>query len=342
MTSVRAIQIKQNIPLASYTTFGIGGNARFFVEVGNEDGLAEAAEFARNNKLSVFVFGGGSNILISDEGFKGLVIKMNIRGITSVYTPTGWRIKAGAGEMWDDLVSKAVKLGAGGIENLSLIPGTVGGAVYQNIGAYGAEFKDVLISVKAYDAKTGNIIELSNKECGFEYRHSIFKGNKNLIILEAELLLLKDNKSNLSYPDLQKQFIGTEPTIGEVRQAVINIRLNKLPYPPLTANAGSFFKNPLITITDFENLLLSHPDIKGYKSGNGLIKLSAGQLIEKCDFKGKRMGNVGVSKKHALVLVNYGGGQAKDINELESVIKEAVKVKFGVKLETEVEKITCG
>src|SRR3989344_7170327 len=298
MTSVRAIQIKLNIPLASYTTFRIGGNARFFVEVGNEDGLAEAAEFAKNNKLSVFMLGGGSNILISDEGFKGLVIKINIRGITSVYTPAGWRIKAGAGEMWDDVVSKAVKLGAGGIENLSLIPGTVGGAVYQNIGAYGAEFKDILISVKAYDAKTDNVIELSNKECGFEYRHSIFKGNKNLIILEAELLLLKDNKSNLSYPDLQKQFIGTEPTIGEVRQAVINIRLNNLPYPPLTANAGSFFKNPLITIANFENLRRNHTDLKGHESGNGFIKLSAAQLIEKAGLKSRRVANVSVSKKH--------------------------------------------
>ena len=336
------MQIKHNVPLAYYTTFGIGGKARFFVEVGDEDELAEAAEFAKNNKLSVFALGGGSNILISDEGYDGLVIKINICGIISVNTPTGLRIKAGAGQMWDDVVAYAVSMNISGIENLSLIPGTVGGAVYQNIGAYGAELKDVLVLVKAYNIKTGNVVELSNKECGFEYRHSIFKNNKDLIVLEAELLLSKDNKQNLSYPDFQKLLIGAEPTIAEIRQAVINIRLNKIPYPPLTANAGSFFKNPLITIANFENLLQNCPDLKGHKSGNGFIKLSAGQLIEKCDFKGKRMGNVGVSEKHALVLVNYGGGQAKDINELESVIKEAVKVKFGVKLEAEVEKITCG
>lgn len=336
------IQIKRNIPLASYTTFGIGGNAKFFVEVGNADDLAEAVGFAKNNKLSIFALGGGSNILISDEGYKGLVIKINIRGITSVNTPTGRRINAGAGEMWDDVVAYAVGLNIGGIENLSFIPGTVGGAIYQNIGAYGVEFKDVLVFIKAYDIKTGNIVELSNKECGFEYRQSIFKDNKDLIVFEAELLLSKDNRPNLSYPDLQKRFVGAEPTISEVRQAVIDIRLNKIPYPPLTANAGSFFKNPLITTVNFKNLLQNYPDLKGRESGNGFIKLSAAQLIEKAGLKGKRVGTVGVSDKHALVLVNYGGGRAKNINELELAIKEVVKAKFGVKLEAEVEKITCG
>lgn len=352
------MQIKENVSLASYTTFGIGGNARFFVEVGNADELAEAAEFARNNKLSIFALGGGSNILISDEGYNGLVVKINIRGITSVNTPIGWRIKAGAGEAWDDVAAYAVGLNAGGIENLSLIPGTVGGAVYQNIGAYGVEFKDVLISVKAYDIKTGNIVELSNKECGFEYRHSMFKENKDLIVLETELLLSKNNRPNLSYSDLKKRFIGIDPTISEIRQAVINIRLNKIPYPPnimpqilknktyspvLIANAGSFFKNPSIQIVDFENLMRKYSDLNGRESGNGFIKLSAAQLIEKAGLKGKRFGDIGVSDKHALVLVNYGNGRtgAKNINELEAVIKKAVEAKFGVKLEAEVEKITC-
>src|SRR3989344_5624072 len=245
------MQIKHNVPLAYYTTFGIGGKARFFVEVGDEDELAEAAEFAKNNKLSVFALGGGSNILISDEGYDGLVIKINICGIISVNTPTGLRIKAGAGQMWDDVVAYAVSMNISGIENLSLIPGTFGGAVYQNIGAYCAELKDVLVLVKAYNIKNGDIVELSNKECCFDYRHSIFKKNKGLIVLGAELLLSKNHKPSLSYPDLKKRFSGLSPTISEVRRAVIDIRRNKLPYPEEVGNAGSFFKNPIIPISNY-------------------------------------------------------------------------------------------
>ena len=336
------INILKNVALAPYTTFKIGGNAGFFVEVGSKNELEEAIEFAGNNNLAVFTLGGGSNILISDKGYNGLVIKMNISGINSADSPAGWHIQAGAGEAWDDVVAYAVGLNAGGIENLSLIPGTVGGAVYQNIGAYGAEIKDVLVSAKAYDIQTGNIVELLNEECGFEYRHSVFKYNKNLIIVEADFLLSKENKPNLSYPDLQKQFIGAEPKISEIRRAVIDIRLNKIPYPPLYANAGSFFKNPLVPINNFKDLLRNYPHLNGREPRNGYIKLSAAQLIEKAGLKGKRAGDVGVSDKHALVLVNYGNGLAKNINELEAVIKEAVETKFGIKLETEVEKIICG
>jgi UDP-N-acetylmuramate dehydrogenase len=334
------VQIRQNVPLAPLTTFGIGGNARFFIEVGNVYELAEAAKFAQNNKLAVFVLGGGSNILISDEGFGGLVIKMGIHGVRhAVFYGHGVSIYAGAGEMWDDIVAKAVELNVGGIENLSLIPGTVGGAVYQNIGAYGAELKDVLNYVKAYDVKTNDIVRLSNKECGFEYRSSIFKKNKDLIILEAELLLLKDNKLDLSYPDIQKRFNGLEPTINEVRQAITEIRLNKIPYPGEVANAGSFFKNPMIPVSSFQFLVSRYPDLIGKEVNYDLIKLSAAQLIEKAGFKGMRAGDVGVSDRHALVFVNYGNGTAKELIALETAIKTAVESKFGVKLEAEVEKI---
>ena len=333
------MNIKQNIPLAPYTTFGIGGNAEFFAEVASVEELAEVVKFAREDKLPIFVLGGGSNILVSDGGFDGLVIKIDIHGINCINTKAGFRVYAGAGEMWDDVVSKAVEMNAGGLENLSLIPGTVGGAVYQNIGAYGVELKDVLASVSAYDIETGNIIRLSNKECGFEYRSSIFKKNKNLIILETELLLLKNNKPNLSYPDIQKRFGGLKPTINEVRQAVIEIRRNKLPYPEEVGNAGSFFKNPIVKISNYQLLISKFPDLKGRDLGDGLIKLSAAQLIEKYGFKGKGFENVGISEKHALVLVNHGKGTAKELIDLAETVKEAVETKFGVELEMEVEQI---
>ena len=320
------------------------------------DELAEAAQFADDNKLAIFVLGGGSNVLVSDEGFDGLVIRMNIRGLWindfASRLSTGVVLRVGAGEMWDDVVVKTVELGGGGIENLSLIPGTVGGAVYQNIGAYGTELKDVLTSVRVYDVKNDKIIELSNKECGLEYRSSIFKKNKDLIVLEAELWLSKESKPNLSYPDLQKRFNGLKPTINEIRQAVIEIRLDKIPYPLnimphflenkghlLIANAGSFFKNPTIEISKFESLTSKYPDIKGRQTSEGLVKLSAAQLIEKCGFKGKKVGNVGISEKHALVLVNYGNGTSKELIDLAETVKEAVEPKFGVKLKAEVEKI---
>ncbi|MBI4158264.1 MAG: UDP-N-acetylmuramate dehydrogenase [Candidatus Yanofskybacteria bacterium] len=358
--------MKHNIPLAPFTTFRIGGSARFFVEVKSADELAEAVKFKQDNRLSCFVLGGGSNILVSDDGFDGLVIKMNICDlwITDIECrlSTGVVLRAGAGKLWDDVVFCAVERNAGGIENLSLIPGTVGGAVYQNIGAYGAELKDVLKSVKVFDAKTGNIIELSNAECGFKYRSSIFKKSKDLIILEAELMLSrsKNYRPDTHYPDLKKKFNHhnhninhdtfsvklsydnfTEniPTIVEIRQAVIEIRRSKIPYPDEVSNAGSFFKNPVIKISNFKSLISKYPDLKGHKMGDGSIKLSAAQLIEKAGFKGKRFGNVGVSDKHALVLVNYGGGTAKGLIDLAMDIKEEIRVKFDVKLELEVE--TC-
>ena len=352
--------IKQNISLASLTTFGIGGKARFFVEVASADELAEAVKFTGNNKLAVFVLGGGSNALVSDDGFDGLVIKMNICGITPTNTSTGLIVRAGAGETWDNVVAKSIELNAGGLENLSLIPGTVGGAVCQNIGAYGVELKDVLVSVKTYDISNGNVGRLSNKECGFKYRSSVFKKDENLIILEAELFLSENNKPDLSYPDLSAVFKNRRPNIGEVRSAIIEIRKNKLPYPDEIGNAGSFFKNPIITSEQFKELKNKYTDLRSspvrgktprlesgssadhaFQSGrtsNG-IKLSAAQLIEKTGWKGKRYGSVGVSDKHSLVLVNYGKGTAKEMCNLESEIRESVEAKFGVKLSLEVEKV---
>jgi len=331
------MEIKENVILAPYTTFRIGGPARYFCEVGSVEDLKSALRFSKENKLRFFVLGGGSNVLISDEGFNGIVIKMEIRGIEIKDN----LLSAAAGEVWDYAVSRAVERNLGGMENLSLIPGTVGAAVCQNIGAYGAELKDILESVEALDTQSGEIKIFTNKNCRFEYRNSIFKRKEgdDLIILKVNLRLLKIPKLKINYPDLIGLFKKKQPSISDVREAIIKIRKDKLSYPDEIGNAGSFFKNPIVSEIQFKNLVSKHKDLKGFNLGNGSVKLFAAQLIEKCGWKGKRAGNVGVSEKHALVLVNYDNGTAEDLSCLEEDLIKDVEVKFGVKLAPEVEKI---
>lgn len=325
--------------LAPYTTFRIGGPARYFVEVGSIEELRNAANFSKENNLRFFILGGGSNILVSDKGFNGLVIKMEIKGLEFKNEKDYSILSVGAGESWDYVVEQAVSRNLGGIENLSLIPGTAGAAVYQNIGAYGVELKDVLESVEVLDVGSGEIKNFLNMDCRFGYRDSIFKNKDDLIVLKVNFKLLKNSKPNIQYPDLVKFFESKGPAISDIRQAIIEIRRSKLPYPDEIGNAGSFFKNPVISETKFKNLIGSHPDLKEFNSGGGLVKLSAAQLIEKCGWKGKACGNVGVSEKHSLVLVNHGKGTAEEIIDLAEDIKRAVKNEFGVKLEPEVEVI---
>ena len=331
------MEIRENIILAPYTTFGIGGPARYFCEVGSVDDLKSALKFSKENNMRLFILGGGSNILVSDKGFDGLVIKMEIKGLEF----DGELLSIGAGENWDYIVEQAVERNLGGIENLSLIPGTAGAAVYQNIGAYGVELKDVFESAEALNTESGEIKTFSNKDCGFGYRDSVFKHKEGAdwVILKMCLKLLKKPEPNLGYPDLAKTFEGKRPSVSEVRNAVIKIRRNKLLYPEEVGNAGSFFKNPTVTEIKFKNLILKHPDLKWFNLGDGLVKLSAAQLIEKCGWKGERCGGVGVSEKHSLVLVNYGDGMANQVVNLAGQIGESVKDEFGVELEPEVQMI---
>ncbi len=329
--------IKKNIKLARYTTFGIGGAAKFFVEARSIEDLKKAVKFSRNKKLKLFILGGGSNILLPDEGIAGLVIKISLEGIK--FSNKGSLVSVGAGEVWDSIVAKTVKKGWGGIENLSLIPGTMGGAVYQNIGAYGSELKDILENVEVLDIKTGEIKKLSNKDCRFGYHDSIFqhKEGEDYIVLSANLKLSKNPIPKIEYPDLIKYFENRKPTINEVRKALIKIRKSKLVYPTLhIGTAGSFFKNPVVRLKHFNKITNEHSDIKGREAGLGFVKLFAGQLIEKAGWKGKRLGNIGVSEKHALVLVNYGKGTSGEIKILAKKIKKDVNSRFGVKLEPEV------
>ncbi len=348
------MKIKKYIKLAGYTTFHVGGRAEFFAEIKNLEDLKKAANFAGKKKLKIFILGGGSNVLLPDDGIKGLVVKMNIKGITFENAGESVFVYAGAGEEWDRVVAKAVTRNLGGIENLSLIPGTVGGAVYQNIGAYGTEIKGVVESVDVFNLKNGEIKKILKKGCRFGYRSSIFQKatGRKYIILGVTLKLVSNNYiPNIVYPDLVKRFASAlyhdrgmkqmlknrKIAIARVRNAIIKIRKSKLVYPTKNiGTAGSFFKNPVITATSYRQLALGYPDIMGKDIGDEMIKLFAGQLIEKAGWKGKRVGNAGVSKKHALVLVSYPSCEAGDILKLAKLIQISVKDKFGVTLEPEV------
>ena len=307
------VKIKKNIKVASLTTFGIGGVAKFFCVVKNVNDLKKALDFAHKNKLEVLILGGGSNILLPEK-IDDLVIKIDIKGIKFVDRGKYVLMSAGAGENWDRIVEKTVKKDLSGIENLSLIPGSVGAAVYQNIGAYGAELKNVLLKAVVFDTKTDKVKILKNKECKFGYRDSVFQHKDNLIILDVMLKLNKKFKPNVSYVDLANCFKNKKPSLSELRTVVIKIRKNKFLYPDKLSNAGSFFKNPII-------------------SGR---KVSAAQLIEKAGWKGRRLGRVGVSPTHSLVIVNYGGARASEVINLASKIQRDVFKKFGIKLEPEV------
>jgi UDP-N-acetylmuramate dehydrogenase len=299
--------------------------------------LEEAFELGRQKGLATFVLGGGSNVLFADDGFNGLVIKVDLRGMEFVDSRDGMTLRAGAGETWDNLVKEAVKRNLGGLENLSLIPGSVGGALYQNIGAYGAELTDVLESAQAFDVRTGQARTMTHAECRLEYRNSVFQRKPELVVLSATLRLSRVARPQLAYPDLERHFRSKpEPSLRQVRRAVIRIRKGKFPYVERLGNAGSFFKNPVLRAKQFENLLERCPDLKSFPWRPGCVKVPAAQLIEKAGWKGRRSGNVGVSERHALVLVHYGGGTSDELLDLARHIVDDVEKRFGITLEPEV------
>ena len=325
------------MPLAPFTTFRLGGPASLFARVRNVAELEEAFDLGRRKSLATFVLGGGSNVLFADAGFDGLVVKVDLRGMEFVGSRDGVALRAAAGETWDNLVKEAVKSNLSGIENLSLIPGSVGGALYQNIGAYGAELKDVLESAQAFDGRTRQARTMTNAECRFGYRNSVFQHKPELVVLSATLRLSCVTRPQLAYPDLERRFRGKpEPSLRQVRRAVIRIRKGKFPYAEQLGNAGSFFKNPVLRAKQFEALLERFPDLKSFPWGAGCVKVPAAQLIEKAGWKGRRYGNVGVSERHSLVLVHYGHGTSGELLDLARRIVEEVEKNFGIRLEPEV------
>jgi UDP-N-acetylmuramate dehydrogenase len=331
------LRVKTNVPLAPLTTFRLGGRARLVARVRSVEELEEAFDLGRKRCLATFVLGGGSNVLFADAGFNGLVIKVDVRRVEFAQRGDAVLLTAGAGETWDEVVREAVKRNLGGIENLSLIPGSMGGAVYQNIGAYGAELKDVLKGVRTFNVKARQVKTMTNAECRFAYRNSVFQHEPDLIVLSAVLRLSRFARPQLAYPDLQRHFGGKpEPSLGQVRRAVIKIRKGKFPYAERLGNAGSFFKNPVLTTTELEALRERYPDLKSFPFGAGCVKLAAAQLIEKAGWKGRRFGNVGVSDRHSLVLVHYGQGTSSELLNLAGRIVGDVEKKFGITLQPEV------
>lgn len=339
-------RIQENVALAPFTTFGIGGPARYFVDAPSEEIVLEAIDFAKQQKLPLFVLGGGSNLLVSDRGFPGLVLKIGLTGIEWEDDRGKTILRAGAGEEWDRVVQLSVERDLAGIECLSGIPGSVGGTPVQNVGAYGQEVSEVLFSVRAYDRKTDTIINLSHGDCGFTYRSSIFNttAKHRYVVLNVTYSFTKNGTPAIRYPDVQKEFDGsiTPPTLAGVRNAVRHIRARKamllMKGDPDCRSAGSFFKNPIISEDQFSALesVLPNERIPRYPATPGKVKTAAAWLIERAGFsKGYSIGAAGLSTKHTLALVNKGGATAEDVLRLAGQIRDRVQDRFGIKLALE-------
>ena len=334
------VQISQNYDLTKLNTFGVSAYARFFLEIKNEQDfldLLQTSEFKNNEKLFL---GGGSNVLFT-KNFDGIVILNRLKGIEILKEDANnvW-VKAMGGEWWNDLVLFSVEKGYWGIENLSLVPGTVGAAPVQNIGAYGAEVKDNLENVEAFSIENGEKKIFSREECEFGYRDSIFKNKlKGKYFITAVIFKLdKIPKANTDYRALKDYLEKNKLEIKsskDVSEAIANIRRSKLPDPKVLGSAGSFFKNVYIDSNKLAQLKFNYPDIPSFEEGEK-IKIPTGWLVEKCGWKGKRIGNVGVHDQQALVLVNYGKATGKEVLDLAQQIIYSVYQKFGLKLTPEV------
>ncbi len=340
------MKIEENKSLKEFTTFRIGGNARFFSIISNEKDLLDTLEFIKINKLRFFVLGGGSNILISDKGFDGLVMKMEIKGIDFDYKDNNEvYVKANSGENWDDFVNECVKRELYGIENLSGIPGTVGASPVQNIGAYGSEAKDSIYEVRVFDMESKNFLNIKNENCHFEYRNSLFKKlNGKFIVLSVTFKLLKNDKVKISYKDLREYFAKKNiisPNLLEVREAVLFIRKNKLPDINLLGTAGSFFKNPIIDKTKAQEIKNKYQELPIYDTENkDKVKVSLAWIIDHiCEYRDVKKGNVGTYKNQALVIINEGNAKSDEIIDFANEIKRIVKDKVNIDIEMEVEYI---
>jgi UDP-N-acetylmuramate dehydrogenase len=334
------VQISHNISLKPYNTFGIDANAKHFVSVSSIDELIKVLELPEYpDKL---ILGGGSNMLLTKDQ-DALVVHINIKGISIVSeTDDSVMVKASAGENWHDFVMYCIDKDFGGIENLSLIPGNVGSAPIQNIGAYGVELKDTFWSCEAMSLQSRTIKTFTKVDCQFDYRNSIFKqeAKGQYIITSVTFQLTKQHhKLHINYGTISSQLeaMGIDnPTIRDISKAVIAIRTQKLPNPKEIGNSGSFFKNPIITKSQYLSLLESFEDMPSFVVSENEIKVPAGWLIEKAGFKGKRFGDCGVHKHQALVLVNYGNAKGSDILKLAELIQNTIKRIFDISIEAEV------
>ena len=334
------MQVLENFSLKTLNTFGVEASADCFVHIETEEQLQELFSNDRYKDLPRLVLGGGSNMLFT-QNFKGLVVHVKIVGLHAEVQENDVFVRAGAGLVWNDLVNYCVDNEFAGMENLSLIPGSVGASPVQNIGAYGVELQDIFHSCRAFEIATGKIKVFSKEDCAFSYRESVFKSSlKGLfIITEVTFKLSKIFKPQLSYgaimDELAKRGIN-HPNIRQLSQVISHIRVSKLPDPTTIGNAGSFFKNPIIPESSFNKLKIKFADVVHFPAGDGYVKISAGWLIEQCGWKGKVVGNTGTWKNQALVLVNHGNASGDEIFRFSSTIIESVNSKFGIQLEREV------
>ena len=374
MTAPEFFNVQENVALAPLTTLKVGGAARFFVRAASERDVVKAFEQARDNKLDVFVLGGGSNILVSDKGFDGLVVQIGLRGVTEsepmgvgiegaseerdetlidrvgnleppVTAPSSdiITITAGAGEDWDPFVAYCVSRNLAGLECLSGIPGFVGGTPVQNVGAYGQEVSESIVSVRCLDRVTAKIVELTNSDCGFSYRTSIFNSTERdrYVVLAVTYNLTANGHAKIAYKDLKEFFGDRRPGLSETRDAVLEIRRAKSMVidnnDPNSRSAGSFFKNPIVEMSKLEEIATDpeYATVPSFPAGER-VKIPAAWLIERAGFqKGFRLGNAGISTKHSLALVNLGGATAAEIIALKEKIQSRVREKFDILLQPE-------
>ncbi len=331
------MNILKDSSLHNHNSFGVKHKSKYLIEIKRKDDLSHVLNNKEVRKEKKLIIGGGSNILFTKD-FDGIVLLNKIMGIDKFYEDkNNVKIRVGSGENWDEFVSYCVENGYYGVENLSLIPGSVGAAPIQNIGAYGVEIKDFIDSVITYDLEENREKIYKKKSCCFEYRNSIFKKNKKnkFFITHVDFILNKKPNYILTYKELQN-FDKDKISLKSLRDEIIRIRNSKLPNPKILGNAGSFFKNPIIKLSSYNDIKSKYHDFSGHRIGENNIKVSAAWLIEKCGWKGKVLDKIGVYKKHALVLVNYGEESGSKIKKLSEEISKSVQEKFNIKLETEV------
>jgi len=342
-----SIPLQEDVFLKDHCTFRLGGWARFFAKAESLEDLIELSRIAKEKGVPFMPLGKGSNCIFTDDAINVLVAQVNIKG-REIVGDSGL-LKLGAGEVWDEVVAWTVEHGLSGIEAMSAIPGTVGATPVQNVGAYGQEIKDTLIEVGAYDTQTGEKVTLSNAECKFGYRTSIFNTTEKgrYLIGSVTLKLSKNAPTVPDYPGVREYFhvnkdgngdgenLHQQKTLKEIREAIISIRANKLPDPSRIANVGSFFKNALIEKTLADELKEKYPDMPMFEQPDGKIKVPSGWLIEKAGFKGKNFGTISVYEKNALVLVNNGTASFDELIEAKKQIFQKVKELFGIELEQE-------
>lgn len=345
--------VEENQPLAPLTTLGVGGPARWFAEAASEAEIAEAAAWARERGVALFVLGGGSNLLVSDAGFDGLALHVRGRGIAAVDEGSDRVYRVAAGEDWDAFVSRAVAENCAGIECLAGIPGTVGGTPVQNVGAYGQEVASVIERVRAFDLESREFIEFTAAECGFSYRRSRFNSEDRgrFVVTRVDYRLRRGGTPTIVYPDVKRALgergaVAGEPNLAEVADVVRGIRRSKgmllVEGDPDCRSAGSFFKNPVITAEQFREIAVHGANPPCFPAGPELVKLPAAWLIEQAGFaKGYSLGAAGISTRHTLALVNRGGATAAEILALARQIAARVEERFGIRLEMEPVLIGC-